>query len=512
MFPRNSIQDAKQRHVHPTIMEQSVSTADLTLTTSYQDIQGDGPGTIVAVTVEDVGDYLVFAFVDYLGTGAGDAGQNISVQCVVGSTAQTGAAEARLYSSDSGADTASLRGMAARAWKVSVTSPNTTIKIQAKKTGGTGTSSVDGVGSDTCMIVTSAFGGAGQGGGGGQTDHGALTGLSDDDHTQYRLESVPIDLTTDVTGDLPLANLAPSTAIAKLLGRGLAAGAGDWQEIGLDNLNMVGTTLTGRGHTIQENGGDLADEQNLDFVDADAGAGLVTDDAINFVTRVHLDLYTLKAATPGGELGGTYASPTVDATHSGSAHHNAATIGADGQHSLATQVLSGVAASATQVGHVELATIAETDTGTDATRAVTPDGLAGSNYGERTVGILVSDPNGDAITTGDSKAYAVIPSTMNGWNLVEVAAQLSTVSSSGIPTVQIHRSRRASATTRTLVDMLSTKLTIDASEFESSDAAAAAVIDTANDDVNTGDQVHVDIDVAGTGAKGLFVVMTFRLP
>lgn len=27
-------------------------------------------------------------------------------------------------------------------------------------------------------------------------------------------------------------------------------------------------------------------------------------------------------ATPGGELGGTWASPTVDATHSGSAHHS----------------------------------------------------------------------------------------------------------------------------------------------------------------------------------------------
>jgi len=31
-------------------------------------------------------------------------------------------------------------------------------------------------------------------------------------------------------------------------------------------------------------------------------------------------------ATPGGELGGTWTSPTVDATHSGSAHHDAATV------------------------------------------------------------------------------------------------------------------------------------------------------------------------------------------
>lgn len=40
-------------------------------------------------------------------------------------------------------------------------------------------------------------------------------------------------------------------------------------------------------------------------------------------------VYVLEGATPGGELGGTYAVPTVDATHSGSAHHAAVTIAAD---------------------------------------------------------------------------------------------------------------------------------------------------------------------------------------
>ena len=217
------------------------------------------------------------------------------------------------------------------------------------------------------------------------------------------------------------------------------------------------------------------------------------------------------ASFSGDATVSTAGAVTVAGTHSGSAHHASASA-SDGKHTVASQVISGVTATATQEGHVELATIAETDTGTDATRAVTPDGLAGSNYGERSIGILVSDPNGDAITVGDGKAYARIPSTMNGWNLIEVGASLSTVSSSGIPTVQVRRSRRASATTRTNADMLSTKLTIDASEFDSEDAAAAAVIDTANDDVNTGDHIYIDIDVAGTGAKGLFVVLTFRLP
>ncbi len=163
-------------------------------------------------------------------------------------------------------------------------------------------------------------------------------------------------------------------------------------------------------------------------------------------------------------------------------------------------------------GAASYASIAETDTGTEAAKSVTPDGLAGSNYGERTFDILVSDPGGDAITTGDSKAKVQIPSTMNGWNLVEVESSLSTVSSSGIPTVQIRRSRRASATSRTDVDMLSTKLTIDQSEFDSEDAATAAVVNGSNDDVNTGDHIYIDIDVAGTGAKGLSVRMTYRLP
>lgn len=156
-------------------------------------------------------------------------------------------------------------------------------------------------------------------------------------------------------------------------------------------------------------------------------------------------------------------------------------------------------------GVVELATLAELETGTDTGRVITPAVLAGSNFGERVVEILVSDPGGDAITTGDGKAYFRVPSTMDGMNLVEVAMSLTTASSSGIPTVQI---RNATQT----ADMLSTKLTIDASETDSSTAANAAVIDAASDDVASGDKIHIDIDVAGTGAKGLLVQMIFRLP
>mgnify|MGYP003647133971 FL=1 len=163
------------------------------------------------------------------------------------------------------------------------------------------------------------------------------------------------------------------------------------------------------------------------------------------------------------------------------------------------------AASTSAVGGMETATAAEVNTGTDAGRAVSPDSLAGSAYGTAVVTVLISDPNGDAITTGDGKAYWRVPSTLAGFNLVAVAAQVTTVSSSGLPTIQIHNLTDTA-------DMLSTALTIDASELDSSTAATAAVINTSTDDVATGDQIRFDIDVAGTGTKGLMVEMQFRLP
>jgi hypothetical protein len=123
----------------------------------------------------------------------------------------------------------------------------------------------------------------------------------------------------------------------------------------------------------------------------------------------------------------------------------------------------------------------------------------------RVIQIQVSDPAGSAITTGDGKAYFRVNSQLNGYNLTAVAAALTTVSSSGIPTVQIHNLTQTA-------DMLSTKLTIDQSETDSSTAATPAVIDTGNDDVATADMLRIDIDVAGTGAKGLIVELTFSLP
>lgn len=162
------------------------------------------------------------------------------------------------------------------------------------------------------------------------------------------------------------------------------------------------------------------------------------------------------------------------------------------------------AASDSATGVVELATVAETTTGTDTARAVTPDGLAGSVYGTKTVCLKVIEDTA-TLTTGDGKMKWVVPVELNGMNLVTVGAHVFTVSSSGLPTVQIHNATDAA-------DMLSTRITIDAGEKDSATAAAAAVIDTGADDVATGDEIRIDVDVAGTSTTGLEVRLGFRTP
>ena len=108
----------------------------------------------------------------------------------------------------------------------------------------------------------------------------------------------------------------------------------------------------------------------------------------------------------------------------------------------------------------------------------------------------------------DSKYFFRVPAELSGMNLVAVAACVVTAGTTGTTDVQIHRVRSGSS-----VDMLSTKITIDSTEVDTSTAATPAVIDTSNDDVVTGDQVHVDIDaISTTPSKGLNVEMTFAMP
>ena len=97
------------------------------------------------------------------------------------------------------------------------------------------------------------------------------------------------------------------------------------------------------------------------------------------------------------------------------------------------------------------------------------------------------------VTTGTAERTFRMP---YAFKLTAVRASLTTVSSSGIPTVDINESG---------VSILSTKLTIDANEKSSTTAATAAVI--SDTDLADDAEITIDVDVAGTGAKGLKVYM-----
>ena len=195
--------------------------------------------------------------------------------------------------------------------------------------------------------------------------------------------------------------------------------------------------------------------------------------------------------------------PALVATNSDAA--SSALAEANAASATAAAASSAIAAqSAAWETTISLATASEINTGTEASKAVTPDALAGSNLGTKNV-VIKCIADGTTLTTGDGKAHFTIPVELNGMNLISVGAHVYTVSSSGTPTFQVHNLTDA-------VDMLSTLLTIDANEKDSKDATTPAVINGANDDVATGDELRFDCDVAGTGTKGMEIRLGFRLP
>lgn len=116
------------------------------------------------------------------------------------------------------------------------------------------------------------------------------------------------------------------------------------------------------------------------------------------------------------------------------------------------------------------------------------------------VGFDILDSN-TILSTGDGQASFLITSVLNGFSLVGVIARVMTASSSGLPTFQI----RKNAT-----DLLSTLLTIDATETTSLTATTPAIIIEAQKTVATGDIIYIDCDVAGTGTKGENIILQFQ--
>lgn len=286
---------------------------------------------------------------------------------------------------------------------------------------------------------------SGTGGG----DHGALSGLTDDDHSQYALADGSRG-TFEVAGAVA-THSADTTAV-----HGIANTA----NLVLTSDSRLSDARTPTAHASSHHigGSDVLAASSLAYSPSEPGDWAITPNDIGEA------LDTLVATIPAG-----YSDEQV-------------------RDVVGTALVGGTNITVTPNDGADTITIASS---------------TGAN--DRAISLLVTDPNGSAITTGDGKAYFTVPALFNTWNIISVHAALTTVSSSGTPTVQLARTRSGST-----VDVLSTAVTIDANELTSYTAATAHVVNTSNDDLATGDLLRVDVDAAGTGAKGLQAIITVR--
>lgn len=108
-----------------------------------------------------------------------------------------------------------------------------------------------------------------------------------------------------------------------------------------------------------------------------------------------------------------------------------------------------------------------------------------------------------ALNAGEDAVRFRIPAAFDTWNIVTIAA--SRKSGTGVPSFGVRNVTDG-------VEVLSTNVTIDSGETDSSTAATPAVIDVAHDDVADGDQFAIDVDAAGTSTLYAYIEIGFQLP
>ena len=139
------------------------------------------------------------------------------------------------------------------------------------------------------------------------------------------------------------------------------------------------------------------------------------------------------------------------------------------------------------------------DNSTASTRSILPTNV--TQFVERTI-IVKCVADGIGPSVGNGITHVTIPSPLNTRKLQNAEAHVYTVGTGGsITNVQIHNSTTGN-------DMLSTPITIDLNEKDSSTAATPHVIGASNT-VTTGDVIRIDVDAVATNTLGLEIRMVF---
>lgn len=168
-------------------------------------------------------------------------------------------------------------------------------------------------------------------------------------------------------------------------------------------------------------------------------------------------------------------------------------------------VWTSLSASLTVQGIIEIATAAEVDTGTDATRAVSPDGLQGSNRNIRYLIFSLIDPDTDVAVDTDIGGDFTIPfagtilqdDTLHD----QLAATNDAAGVTGTQIVDIH----LNGTTI----MITNKLDTETGNKGTQDAATQPDLTTTV--IVAGDILTFDVDaIHTTPGKGLKILMAIR--
>lgn len=299
--------------------------------------------------------------------------------------------------------------------------------------------------------------------------------VKDDTGTVFPLGGSGLTVGGDLVGSLPNPSLAPTAVVAGAYG---------------DASHIVTLTVDARGRlTAASTLAVSIAESNLTLTDITTNN--VSTSEHGFAPKLPNDATKFLNGTGGY----TVPSGAGDALVANPLSQFAATTSAQ---------LAGVLSDETGTG------AAVFGTGPTLTNPVVGTQTAGDNstkgastaYADNAVAkqlealmFAVSD-EATAITTGTAKLTCRMPFACSMTALPR--ANLNTVSSSGLPEVNIKKNGTTS---------FSTNLTIDASEKTSVTAATPAALSSSPTTFSDDDEVTFDIVTAGTGAKGLKVTM-----
>lgn len=334
--------------------------------------------------------------------------------------------------------------------------------------------------------------------------------VTDDDTTPTTLTDIKIRNAAN-SGWISLFAAIPAAAVSSVFGRtgAVVAVEGDYS---LDKLSDVTLSGVAAGNFIRHNG--------TAWLNTVISAGDVPDlDAAKIVSGV-FNIGRLAVGTPDGTKfvrdDGTLAVPsgtgaptdadylvktahgslsaervvtdtpsiTVDWATAGQAKFKRAALTGDVTASAddnATTIKNDVALG----GNPTAATQAE---GNDSTRIATTAFVKRALDHQAEMLIVAISDETTAITTGTAKITFYMPFNCT---LVEAWVGLSAQSTSGNPAFDVNKAG---------VSIFSTTITVDANEDTSLTAATPPVISTSS--FTKGDKMTVDIDTAGTGAKG----------